>query len=206
MTHPTVRLATITLTLAATALTACTNAEAHPTNTGTITPATIHDTPTTSTPPHPTTSTAPITPEEQAYLDAEKVYRAWTANYATAARTLDPTKLDKKLITPEMVIALTRDFTTMKTAHPKTQAIFTQDIKQIDGVRYSPKELALQVCATTNSRFIENGKDVTTTPDGKPSPVDTQPRAGQAVLLAQDGRWRVAAFVRGGGGGMPCAA
>ncbi|MGB8384220.1 MAG: hypothetical protein WCG47_23765 [Dermatophilaceae bacterium] len=186
-----------TLTLAA-ALAACeTNGTpmTPPSTTSTTTPAA------TSSPPRS------LTPEQQAYADAEKTYRAWVANYADAYTTFDAAKLNASLITPQIMGETTTSFAQMRAQEPGTTGKFIHDIKSIVGTRYLPdQEVQLQVCAVTDTRFYKDGVDITTTSPGGPhAPLNTTPRANQIQLTSPDKEtWRVSYFVLDGGMGASC--
>lgn len=131
--------------------------------------------PASSTTPTPTTS-APMSAEEQAYANAEKTYRAWVVNYAAAeAAGFDPKKLDSRLATPALIDILSKQFKTFQ-QQKGGAGKYSQDIRWMKPDRYRVNEtVTFQMCAVTNARFLLNGKDVTITADGKPSPVKTKP-------------------------------
>lgn len=186
------------------ALTACTTEKATP-------PTTSSTSNTTSSSPAPSTTTSPatLTPEQQAYAAAEKVYRAWVLNYGDAAVTFDATKVDPKLVTPALLAWAQQDmarFATEKAGGTTTK--WAQDIKSVTGTRYVPgKEVQLQVCAVTNARFFRNGVDITSsTPGGPPIPMQTEAKTNQIQLKSADGgtTWQVDYFVIAPNAGASC--
>lgn len=185
------------------ALTACTPEQPTPNPSSTTTSTT--SSPTTST--TAVTTTAPLTPEQQAYADAEKVYRAWVANYGDAATTFDVSKINRQLITDQIFQAHKDFFERIKKNEPGTVGRWTQDIRSITGTRFVPgQQVQLQVCAVTNDRFLQNGVDITRKSDGTPAPVITTPDANQIQLISDDGgrTWKVSYWVLLGGQGASC--
>lgn len=200
--------------LACLGLTACTSDDPAnaPTTTvpaATSTPPATSSAPTSSTStPAPPTSTS-LDPMNQAYVDAEKSYRAFIASYAQAAKTWDAGKVDKKTASGPLIKVLAQDFKKLEQVKNLGGHIeFTQDIKVIKGSKFEPGKIAqLRVCAVTNSRFIDkNGKDVTVDPQGVAKPRYTEARSNEIELISEDGgrTWLVNKLVTGGGVGDPC--
>lgn len=183
-------------------LAACTPDQPTPTPTSSTTT-------TATTSSSTTTPTASLTPEQQAYAAAEKTYRAWVLNYGDAKTNFDAAKVDPKLVTPALLAWAQQDmarFAAEKAGGSTSK--WTQDIKSITGTRYVPgKEVQLQVCAVTNSRFFRTGVDITSnTPGGPPIPMQTEAKANQIQLKSADGgsTWQVDYFVLAPDMGASC--
>ncbi|WP_347350378.1 hypothetical protein [Intrasporangium sp.] len=195
------------LTTAAATILAATGCTSEPAGADSAHPTTTITTPAVTSTPIP--SATSLTEMEQAYADAEKAYRAFTASYAKAARTFDATKLDRATGTPEVIASITGE---IKRAAPVKASgatmVWTQKIKDIIGTKYEIGKLTqLQVCAVTNTRFFDkNGKDVTITKDGKRAQPTTTARANQIQLVSTDhGKtWKVDTFVYSGEVGIQC--
>lgn len=129
---------------------------------------------TTGTTPAPAATS--LTPTEQAEAKAEAAYRAWVKNYAAAAAAgFDPKKLDSRLATPQLIDYVTNQFD--KVRAPGVTGRYTQDIRSMKPTRYvKGQTVEFQMCAIADIRFLKNGKDVTTTPEGAPVPVETKPK------------------------------
>lgn len=154
-------------------------------------------TPGTASPSTPAPSATPLTPKEQAEAKAEAVYQAWVKNYAAAATAgFDATKLDSRLATPGLIDYVTKQFKQFKA--PGSKGLYTQEIRSMRGTRYvEGKEVQLSLCAVTNLRFIDNGKDVTVLPNGEPAPKTTNPWSNQVQFRSTDGgkTWKAATVV-----------
>jgi hypothetical protein len=154
------------------------------------------------------TATA-ATGEALAYASAEESYRAWLASWIAASVAFDETKLNADVATPTLLKAASTELSKFQSDAEKGVAgRFTQDIKSIKGVTYEPGvRVVLAVCAVTNSRFIQGGKDVTrSSPNGPPAPVNTTARRNEIGFATLDGggTWRVDYFVPSANEGKPC--
>ena len=193
MTRPRPRLAALAGAALVTVIAAgCTQANPHPgitpMTTGSPAASALRTGSTTSHDP-PTSTPAPtsLTAEEQAYAKAETAYRAWVANYAKAeAAGFDASKLDTRLATPALLDLIKMKFKQFR--GDGGSGLYTTQFVDIRGTRYVPgKEVQLQVCAITNAQFIDkNGKDVTVTADGKPSPPNKNPWVVQVQMRSTD--------------------
>jgi hypothetical protein len=161
--------------------------------------------PSTSSSPTPTATTA----QGQAFEAAETSYRAFLASWSAASVEFDPAKLNVDVATTDLVRAATSE---LRKFQPDTKegvtGRFTQDIKSIKGVSYEPAvRVVLRVCAVTNSRFIQGGKDVTrSSPNGPFAPVNTTARSNDIHFTTADGggSWLVGSFVLDPDEGKPC--
>ncbi|MDN5766085.1 MAG: hypothetical protein L0H96_09505 [Humibacillus sp.] len=129
----------------------------------------------TSSTPAPTSLTPAEQTEAKETAAAEAAYRAWVKNYAAAeAAGFDPKKLDRQLATPALIDYVTGQFKKFRTKGGAGK--YTQDIRWMKSSQYLQGiTVQFQICAVTNSRFLQDGKDVTITSDGTPAPVRTEP-------------------------------
>lgn len=194
----TTRLTAAAAALAVLAVTAACRDELDPpppqTSQQSVTPTTgtsSATTPGTTSTTTPTPATTSLTPAKQKEAKetaaAEAAYRAWVKNYAAAeAAGYDPKKLDRQLATPQLIDYITGQFKNFYTKGGTGK--YTQDIRWMKSSRYlAGVTVQFQLCAVTNSRFLQDGKDVTITPDGTPAPVQTQPQLRYASMESVDG-------------------
>lgn len=163
-----------------------------------VTPTTGPSTATTAGPTStPASATTSLTPTEQAEAKAEAAYRAWVKNYAAAAAAgFDPKKLDSRLATPQLIDYVTKQFKTFQT--PGGTGKYTQKIIRMTPTRYEKsKTVEFNMCALADLRFLQDGKDVTITPDGAPAPPETQPRQYAVGVQSVDGgkTWKSSTIV-----------
>lgn len=162
----------------------------------------------------PSSATAPPTPtattgEALAYASAEKNYRAWLASWSAASVSFDPTKLNADVATGALMKAAASELEKFQPdAEKGVTGRFTQDVRSIKGVSYEPGvRVVLRVCAVTNSRFIEGGKDVTrSSANGPFAPVNNTARSNDVQFATADGggTWLVGSFVLSPDEGKPC--
>lgn len=195
-----------TAVLIALPLAACNN-DPDPTASPTATAETSTSTPTSGS---PTPTASPSAPDQIAYAEAERVYKAFIVDFTDSKKTWDVTKLDQKLITPALYQFFVKDWARFEKSKLDGETFrFTQLVKSIAPAKFvTGKEAQLRVCAVTNARFIDKaGKDITTSSVGGPkAPINKQARSNNIQVLSADGgkTWRINFIAQTPGEGTPC--
>lgn len=163
-----------------------------------------NDTPAPAPAPPAATATAP-TAEQQAKADTEQVLRTWIANYAQAYMTFDPAQLDATLATPDVIAAAKANLDNLRPLSTiGTTGTYTANIRDVVVGRYAPDNITLTVCALRTVRFMNAGRDVTITRDGKPAPIPSQALWQTTDFQKTGGTWRISAFELDTEKGVPC--
>lgn len=154
-------------------------------------------TPTPTPAPAPAVSTSVATAttaaaEQQAYADTQKVLNAWIANYQSAYATLDASKLDPNLASPDVVAAAKANLDRLG-AHGFT-AKYYSEIRTVTPSSYTSGKVALSVCALRYVRFFLDGKDVTVDENKNPKPLATTPLWQSAEFTKTDTVWKISTF------------
>ena len=156
--------------------------------------------------PTPTTA-ATAAAEQQAYTDTQKVLNAWIANYdAAATPNLDSSKLDANLVTPEVLAAAKASLDRLSTGAAKTgtTAKYTTDVRGVTPISYSATKVELATCAVRETRFFQNGKDVTVDQNGQPHPPATTPLVQVTGFTKNETGWKISTFQLDADAGAKC--
>lgn len=195
--RPTRHLATITALAAVTGvLAACTPSDPGPTSSPTV----------ASSSPTATPSPSPTTAKDKAFAAADATYREWIKNYAEAWKTLDPSLVNKDLVTSGLYTYATGGLEKSKQGGA-TSSTFSIDVKSSQGTSYRPEDLSIRYCQLVELRFYDAaGVDITRKPDGSAAPANTTYRATEITFITTDGgqTWRVDRFTQSPDEGTPC--